>query len=149
MVLNLTYAGLRGYNLAKATVYMVIKMSKYNSIRITEKYPSGKTRLRYFVDQNGIKHGVYEHWRENGMLAERCVYNHGKKDGNYYLWDEKFSLLAYGAYKNDEYDGQWHIAVPGTDILRQETYSNGVLIMGKLISISDWIAEKQMTARTK
>lgn len=52
------------------------------------------------VHVDGIEHGLYQHYYENGHLKYQCTYDNGVKHGLYQEWNENGQLTLQSTYEN-------------------------------------------------
>lgn len=83
---------------------------------VVEPWPDGSPRLRYKVDDDGRRHGVYTEFFENRKVAVKARYRHGEYDGIYasfYENGKKCSRAIYrrglrtGKYEEWDEHGRW------------------------------------------
>lgn len=70
--------------------------------QIKTYYDKEKTKLRerYYVNKNGLKHGLYEWFYENGIHCLKCTYKNNRLDGLYESFYENGKTLIKRTYKN-------------------------------------------------
>lgn len=75
---------------------------------------------------DGVKHGPYEWYFENGRLFEKGTYHDGHLDGRFYAYWGSIDLYEEGAYLHGEFDGPrtWYFA---GELIELVTYRNGII----------------------
>lgn len=59
-------------------------------------------------DENGIRHGPWEDYYNNGQLWLNGEYNHGKNQGLWELYYTDGETMGKGGYKNHKERGLWY-----------------------------------------
>ena len=82
---------------------------RINKVEVVEQYwADGALRLRKEVvkDSDGtfVNHGKYTRWHDNGRMAYKVSFVHGKKDGTATLWHKNGQVWTEEQYV----DGQKH-----------------------------------------
>jgi len=80
-----------------------------------ETYKSGQLKEKGNF-KNGLKHGAWKSWQENGLLLYSESWRNGKKHGKMIVFNEKGSINNTFYYKNNQKHGKC------------EFYENGVLV---------------------
>ena len=87
-------------------------------------YDDGKP---FFVAtcEEGKLEGVYKEWHENGQLARECTYKQGKVDGVEKLWYENGNLMCEYNCKEDRFDGVQREYNEDGKLQKELNYVNG------------------------
>lgn len=102
--------------------------------RIETKYDNGKANESYTVNKEGIKHGQYEAFHDNGLLKEKCTFKNGKISGERLLYDYDGTLDTKENYNDIGALHGEHLTyhADGKNIQIKKQYQHNVL-EGKLI----------------
>ncbi len=90
------------------------KPSSNDDLRLVETFwDNDPTRPdeRYYTDEHGKRHGLYQRWGSNGKLRERYEYVNGKFHGLQEGWYENGQLWFRTNWVNDKRHGfyeYWH-----------------------------------------
>lgn len=95
-----------------------------NMPEIIKKYSNGKVCERYNVDENGREQGFYEHFYEDGTLAQKYYLKDGVKNGHYESFDGD-CIFESGTYKNGLLDGKYQIFDSQMRLLKEIPYKKG------------------------
>ncbi len=111
-----------------------------NKLSISDEFqltPAGVKEVSFLLDRNGLMYetnqekpytGKYvSNWR-NGQKKVEDNYRDGKKNGLSSRWfrnGEKYSVVNY---KDDKFDGSWIMWDKEGNVIKNKTYSNGVLV---------------------
>ncbi|HPE55632.1 MAG TPA: hypothetical protein P5514_04635 [Bacteroidales bacterium] len=80
------------------------------------------------INEEGIKNGLWKEFYPNGALKSLGMYDHGKKQGEWKYYHPNGQLEQVGSYNKDgKADGFWTWYYPTGDVLREETYFNGMI----------------------
>ena len=61
-----------------------------------------KNNREYWVNDNGLRHGEYKWWHENGQIREHCFYVNHVIHGEYKWWWDDGTLMYHGYWDNGE-----------------------------------------------
>lgn len=74
---------------------------------VEEKWPSGKTKLRYTTDKDGKKFGEYLEYYETGKLKIRAKYTADELNGPYASFHPNSKPHITANYKQGKLNGEW------------------------------------------
>ena len=100
-----------------------------NLTKVKTHHDKAKTKVkeRYFVDENGLRQGLYESFYENGRPDLKCTYKDDKLNGLYEnFWENGKPRKRY-TYKDDKLDGLYQRFDENGKLLIKCTYKNGKL----------------------
>ena len=80
---------------------------------------------RYYVLPNGVEHGLWQKWHNNGQLWIQCIYKDGELDGLYQEWYYNGQLLTQCTYKNWKLDGLYQRWYSNSQLWTQCVYNDG------------------------
>ncbi|MBL8798098.1 MAG: hypothetical protein JNM56_29645 [Planctomycetia bacterium] len=72
---------------------------------IEKKYPDGTLRVKYAIDDNGDKEGVYEEFYPNGKLKVKATYKADVQEGAFKSYHENGKLHVTATYKAGKLEG--------------------------------------------
>jgi antitoxin component YwqK of YwqJK toxin-antitoxin module len=107
-----------------------------------------RIKVKYTVNSNGYKHGLYIEQYENGNIKIKCYYNNGRKEGLYshFYREVSFSYLTneyvqfpreIGTYLNDKKHDKWEKY--DDNIIITTFYDNGIKIGESHNQISNYL----------
>ena len=80
------------------------------------------------IDEEGIKDGLWKEYYPNGALKSVGTYDTGKRIGEWKFYYPNDQLEQIGSYNKDgKPDGAWTWYYATGDLLRQESYFNGMI----------------------
>lgn len=93
---------------SKGYTYYRITTPAKNAYQTVEYFSSGKVKMRgnSLSKDSVLKHGVYEHFLENGLKEKTVTYNKNIMHGSYSLYYPSGSLKEKGFYKKDRLSGK-------------------------------------------
>jgi hypothetical protein len=111
---------------------------------VETKYPSGHLHERFTLDAAGRKSGAYEEFREDGTLAQRCLFKSDKRDGRAeeFFADGK-TVQSSGDYAQGEREGAWLFVADGQKRRKKVEYKKGIVNGAVSIEIDGRVASKQ------
>ncbi|WP_461788819.1 toxin-antitoxin system YwqK family antitoxin [Pedobacter sp.] len=74
---------------------------------------------------NGLKHGEWKQWRDDGSLISRINFNAGLEHGDFYRYDEHGTLIEKGKYSHGKLSGKLRKVINGDSVVVL-TYRKGV-----------------------
>ena len=86
---------------------------------VEEKYDSGKLKVKYNVDGQGRKEGLYQEFYASGKIKARATYKADKLSGPYTEYDEKGKKTLAATYKDGKLNGNLFRYENGLPILSQ------------------------------
>ncbi len=96
---------------------------------LTEQFYSDNGKLRISVNyKNGVLHGEYKQFYENGNIYAETYYNEGVINGNFKDYYENGVLRFAGEYKNGLQDGTWKYYTENKILKSIIEYQNGEFI---------------------
>lgn len=97
------------------------------SEEVTENHPDGTVRLRYHVDVDGKRHGLFEQFWLSGQLEIRARYTHGSFDGVYESFREDGTAKIIASYLKGKRNGSWRELTAAGKTSLVATYRRDVL----------------------
>jgi uncharacterized protein YkwD len=94
---------------------------------IEKKYPDGKTRYKYEIDDKGDKQGSYEEFYPSGKPKIKATYKADKRNGPFKSFHDNGKPHVTAGYKDDELDGAYTEETPEGQKLLTATYKEGKL----------------------
>lgn len=105
------------------------------------KEEGGRCKQRYLEDDNGEIHGKYIFYDQNGVVAERGSFVHGKRQGNwytqgdymlqeylqskmYYVWFEKGELIIWSLKEISSYSEALKLKSDFAEKVKEQTLSD-------------------------
>ncbi|TDE12849.1 toxin-antitoxin system YwqK family antitoxin [Dyadobacter psychrotolerans] len=88
-------------------------------------YPETKDTADISVYQEGLEHGIWKAFYENGSIAKQREFNRGRKTGTYLAWWENGNTKLQYSFENDEYEGvcrEWNAL---GKLTKEMTYRKG------------------------
>ncbi len=80
------------------------------------------------IDEEGLKDGPWKEYYPNGVLKSIGTYHTGKRIGDWKFYYPNDQLEQIGSYNKDgKADGAWTWYYATGDLLREETYFNGMI----------------------
>jgi len=95
--------------------------------QVEEKYPNGKVKRRYSVDDQGRKHGYYEEYDEKGRMTYNAYYAHGVLNGSCTKRDYAAGRVTSAYYVKGKLHGRYMI-VENNRLLTLQVWNNGTLV---------------------
>ena len=71
-------------------------------------YENGRTKRKYFVDENGIKQGRFVEYFKDGSLMHETNYKDGKENGAVVVYEKNEIIKFRGEHKNGKRDGVFY-----------------------------------------
>lgn len=112
---------------------------------VTEEYESGAVKVKYSVDENGVRVGAFVEYYESGRVRLRTTYRNGALDGSFERFDAKGALLERSSYvKGDRHGAHYESSEDGIREVKAWFRSGKrhgaveVLERGKRISVQEW-----------
>ena len=120
-----------------------------NSEDYVEGKIHGKQFIYYPVDPNvegikimemynyseGIKHGIWEHYYDNGHIKAKGKYEYGSKHGEEFYYFSNGQIDLSGFYKNGNKTGLWIYYGEDGAKKKEVYYKNGKLLEGKELEL--------------
>ena len=75
--------------------------------KVETRYPDGKTKELYTVDEKGLKQGVYTLFYNNGNKQMTIEFKNGEKDGSYFSWHTNGKINEEATFRNNERTGKY------------------------------------------
>jgi len=74
----------------------------YGAKKEIEKYPNGNMKSEVKLNKDGLKHGKYKSYYDNGKNQSKGKYKNGKKVGKLTFYYEDGSIKKVEEYKDGE-----------------------------------------------
>jgi len=100
-------------------VFALVFGSAVVAANVEEKYDNGKPKLKYNVDDQGRKDGLYQEFYPTGKIKLRATFKGGKLAGPYTEFDEKARKTLAATYKDGKLNGNLFRYENGLPILSQ------------------------------
>jgi antitoxin component YwqK of YwqJK toxin-antitoxin module len=84
-------------------------------------------RETYFRLPNGLRHGEFKTWHENGQLFQRSFYRDGKLEGKAEMWYRNGQLWVYSFFKDGKLEGEYKMWYKTGQLRWHRFYKNGKL----------------------
>ena len=110
-------------------------MTNTNLKLIETYYDEAKTKVkeRYYIDENGLRQGMYESFYENGNNGIRCTYKDSELNGLYEEFDVNNKIRAKCDYKDSKRDGLYELFSANGKSINQFVYKKGKITEQKTI----------------
>lgn len=95
-----------------------------------EFYASGRKKTKTYY-KNGVREGAYREYYENGKKKVKTAYRGGQLHGKYKSYHENGKPQVTCKYRQGKLHGEYAEKDKNGDLLRGETWLNGVLICPK------------------
>lgn len=96
-----------------------------NPGEVVECDADGTVLVRYAVDAEGRKHGMYRRWHRADVLAEESMWKAGQRHGATKHYDETGTLRLAEEYRSDELQGPRRVFDESGTLLEQAAYVRG------------------------
>ena len=98
-------------------------------LKFTDESFSGKVEGKVQGTlKDGVWHGKYIEYWDNGQLEEKGTYKDGKQEGLWKKYRKNGQLWWKRNYKDGKEEGLWEVFNKGGTLQKTETYKNGVLV---------------------
>ena len=106
-----------------------------NLTKVKTYYDNEKTKVkeRYYIDENGLRQGMYESFYENGNNGIRCTYKDSELNGLYEEFDVNNKIRAKCDYKDSKRDGLYELFSANGKSINQFVYKKGKITEQKTI----------------
>ena len=105
-----------------------------NEVKLPDEYY--KSSLREFTVVNGVLHGEYKDYYDNGQLWEHSHYKNGVQHGECKLYHDNGQLRVYEHYENGELHGEYKEWYDNGQLKVEENFVSGQL-HGKYLSYDE------------
>ena len=92
-----------------------------------EYWENGNLKVKWYKDENGLKQGISELFKETGELFIKSNYKDGQLHGNYTVYYENGNILREVEYKNDKKEGIEKVYYSNKTLSEIYNYKNGKL----------------------
>jgi antitoxin component YwqK of YwqJK toxin-antitoxin module len=88
-----------------------------------------RPRYRYYTDEHGNKHGLYQHWYDNGQPWAQCEYINGQRHGLYQSWHNNGKLWTQCEYINGKIHGLFQSWLKNGQLEYYDWWENGYYVI--------------------
>ncbi len=74
---------------------------KKDKIKVETFFSTGNKKEIYYINNKGVKHGLYASWYSNGCREILCSYKNGNYIDEFGKWEANGTLQKFGKYEND------------------------------------------------